>query len=562
MPPMELQSHSWLRRFYEELKRRRVIRVVTVYIFVLWPIIQIADILTPAIGVPPTAMRYMLIAFVAGLPVVLILAWLFDLNKGGVVRAAADEGQPGQALIGRSAEITVIGVLVIAVVVLFFLQSSVTSEEAPVAELPVAKTIRAIAVLPFVSFSSKREDELFSDGLTEELLNVLSRIKDLRVTARTTSFAYKGVNRNVQDIGDELNVDTILEGSVRRNDVQNTIRVTAQLIDTASGVHIWSNTFDREFRDIFKIQDEIAAAVVEQMHLTLAAGESTNLKARETADPEAMVAYSMGRSELAKRTSVSFDNAIRYFKAAIAVDPGYADAYAELANAYTLQAEYLPSQRNNPQQDEYLANAQSQVYRALELDSNSGAAWAAQGLIYSTDPRKHDDARTALARAIQLNPNLAMAHMWYGALVEEPEERHRFLARAFELDPRSPVAGLNLANGLVESGRDGEAMEVFSQIIEADPNYPGAYGLIARINESRGRLGEAIRNYEKQYAMQPSGLTAIKLAELWVDIGVFDRADGWLQVAERDAPEEEALGIQWLKIGSLVARGDRPSTLR
>jgi TolB-like protein/Tfp pilus assembly protein PilF len=556
---MDTESPSWMRQFFEELKRRRVLRVVTVYIIVLWPIIQIADILTPAIGVPPTAMRYMLFAFVAGLPVVLILTWLFDLNKGGIVRATAGDSRPGKALIGRSAEITVIGVLVVAIGVLFFLQSNVTPELPPAADSAAVKTIRAIAVLPFVSFSTEREDELFSDGLTEELLNVLSRIKALRVTARTTSFAYKGVNRNVQDIGDELNVDTILEGSVRRNDVQNTIRVTAQLIDTESGTHIWSNTFDREFRDIFKIQDEIAAAVVEQLHLSLAAGESNVIKARDTAAPEAMVAYSMGRSELAKRTLAAFENAERYFQVAITADPGYANAYAELANAYSLHAEYLPSQQNNPQRDEYLSMAQTQVHKALELDTDNGAAWAAQGLIYSADPQKQDDARTSLERAIQLNPSLAMAHMWYGALIEEPLERQRYLARAFELDPRSPVAGLNLANGLVDAGRDGEAMQVFTQIIEADPHYPGAYRLIAHINEFRGRLGEAIRNYEKHYAMQPTGRVAIILAELWVDVGVFERADEWFEVAQRDAPAGEALRIQWLKIGSFVARGDRPA---
>jgi len=198
-------------------------------------------------------------------------------------------------------------------------------------------------------------------------LNVLSRIKKLRIIARTTSFSYKGVSRNVQEIDRELNVDTILEGSVRRNDIDNTIRVTAQLIEMATGTHLWSNTFDREFRDIFKIQDEIAAAVVDQLNLQLAADESARILARDTAVPEAMVAYSMGRSELAKRTIAAFTDAVRYFKQAIDADPGYAAAYAELANAYTLQANFLPGDTPDREEEkaQYLALAQAQVDRSL-----------------------------------------------------------------------------------------------------------------------------------------------------------------------------------------------------
>ena len=187
-----------------------MIRVATLYVLALWPIIQIVDILAPAIGLPATAMRYLLLIFIGGLPVALILSWLYDLNKGGIVRASESSDKPSHPLIGRSAEIVVISVLVLAIAVLFLLQSTLQFEEQPATPAePVAAEpgTSSIAVLPFVSFSQSPEDEQFSDGLTEELLNVLSQIKYLRVIARTTSFAYKGVSKNIQEIGQELRRD-------------------------------------------------------------------------------------------------------------------------------------------------------------------------------------------------------------------------------------------------------------------------------------------------------------------------------------------------------------------
>jgi TolB-like protein/tetratricopeptide (TPR) repeat protein len=555
---METEQQSLPRQFFEELKRRRVIRVATIYVLALWPIIQIMDILAPAIGLPVTAMRYLLIIFVGGLPVALILSWLYDLNQGGIVRTTESSARPGHALVSRSTEITVVSVLILAIAVLFFLQSTLEFEEPapPPLETAAEPGITSIAVLPFVSFSQSREDELFSDGLTEELLNVLSQIKYLRVIARTTSFAYKGVSKNVQEIGSELGVDTILEGSVRRNDVENTIRVTAQLIDTSTGTHLWSNTFDREFRDIFKIQDEISAAVVSQLNVTLAEEEQQRLQSRATANPDAMVAFGMGRAAIGRRTPQSLRDAERYFQEAIDLDPGYVDAYAELASAYALQADFESGNRAAQ-----LELAQSQADIAMSLDEESGAAWAAQGLINmiraEADPEFKDPAIATLARAMELNPSLPMANMWYGNLMDDPAERRRYHQLAFELDPRSPVAGYNLANDLMLEGREAESMEVFSKIVEADPNYPNAYALIANMNEFRGRLGEAIRNWEKVYDLQPTGPTAAKLASLWIDIGDLDEAGAWLGRAEDNPQPGMENELTWLRISIATAKGDR-----
>jgi TolB-like protein/lipopolysaccharide biosynthesis regulator YciM len=550
------QSQGWFHGFYQELKRRRVMRVATLYIVLFWPVIQIADILSPALELPPITMRYLLIAFVSGFPLALILSWLFDLNRTGMVRVTAESGaetavrQP--ALIGRLVERFVIGLLVIIIAVLSYMQYTTPagggSNLVPASGPSIA--VRAIAVLPFVTFSRNRDDEFFSDGLTEELLNVLSKLKSLRVTARTSSFAYKGVNKNIQDIGRELNVDTILEGSVRRNDIDDTIRVTAQLIEVETGSHLWSQTFDRQYRDVFKIQDEIAAAVVGQLKVTLAANEHAMIRSRSAADPEAMVVTSMGRAELAKRTRQSLTDAARYFERAIAVDPQSADAYAGLANAYALLFSYADDPADS------LQKAQQAVSSALEIDAASAEAWAAQGLIAM---QQHDKktAMQAMQKAMSLNPSHAMANMWYGNLQEDEAQKREFHARAFELDPRSPVAGYNLANDLIRAGRETEAMDVFTKIVEADPYYPPAYELVGQINEFRGRLGEAIRYYERAYELEQRGDIAAKLANLYIDIGDIAHTDEWIAAAIAHSPNQYAAELEWLQIQALVARGQQ-----
>lgn len=547
MPPK-----GTLNNLYEELKRRRVIRVATIYVVALWPVIQIADILSPALELPNSIMQFLLFAFLAGFPVALVLAWLFDLNKSGLVLASETSAGKEQALIGNTFELIIIALLSVAIIVLFFMQN----RPAPATEEPL--DLQSIAVLPFLSFSSDEQDQFFADGLTEELLNTLSRVRHFRVVARTSSFAYKDVRKNVQTIGAELNVGSILEGSVRHNDIDDTIRVTAQLIDVATGTHLWSDTFDREFKDIFKIQDDIADAVVRQLSATLLGDELTQIKSRSSANPQAMVAHSMGRTELAKRSEISLEDAVRYFKKAAELDSEYAEAYAGLADAYTLLVNY--SARPH---DAYLRLAQDAVDNALRLDEDLGSAWASQALIYMHAPGKKDESRQALLKAIELNPSYAMAYMWYGNLADDEEERNTYHNKAFELNPRSPVTGYNVASNLINAGKESEAMQVFSRIVEADPFYPGAYKLVAQINESRGRLDEAILQHKKVFEMetssgsptQSSG-TAAQISSLYSDLGDFENADHWLAITAQDTPKGRESDLLWLKISSMAARGD------
>ncbi|MBQ74582.1 MAG: hypothetical protein CMQ20_06095 [Gammaproteobacteria bacterium] len=528
-----MQTSDWLQTLFEELKRRRVIRVATLYVIAFWPIIQIVDILSPTLNLPDSIIRYLVFAFIGGFPVMLILAWIFDVDRGGI-HITPKEARTGEEsrLIGGSNELLIVGVLLLLVVGLFIVQSRMDEESIEVVAAP-ENNIHSIGVLPFDSFSEVEQDQMFADGLTEELLTVLSRVKELRVAARTSSFAYRGVSKNVVEIGKELDVAFTLEGSVRRNDINDTIRVTAQLIETVKGSHLWSKTYDREYTDIFQIQDDIAASVVGELEITLLGKDLQKIQSRSSASPEAMVANSMGQAELARRTEVSLQDGARFFKKAISIDPNYAEAYAGLAETYALQASY-----EYESAEEYIPYAQEAVDKALAIDPDSGMGHAVQGLIYIQRHMKQQAAE-ALERAMELSPSNAMATMWYAQLKEDPGEKLTWHEKAFKLDPRSPVAGFNVASIPLDQGREQQAMEVFAKIVEADPYYPSAYELAARINEQRGRLDEALNQYKRAYDLQPNLGRSASIAELYVDLGDFESSQAWIEKASQKLPKEK-----------------------
>jgi TolB-like protein len=363
--------------------------VATLYVVAIWPIIQLLDIISPTLELPDSVLRYLVIAFFAGLPFALILSWVFDLDKDGVL---VDDGESHEPMLGSRKDFAIVGSLCVLVVVLFFVQMGLEGEVAiasvdldaspsneSVVEIDKVSDV-SIAVKPFDSFSSDPRDQYFADGLSEELLNVLARVPELRVAARTSSFAYKGVNRNISDIGRELSVAHILEGSVRANDIDNTIRVTAQLINVESGQHVWSETYTYEYSDVFKIQDDISKAVAEKLKVSLFTGQAHSLRSRgaRSSNPEALIAYGRGQQELSKRSEESLLAAASYFETAVTEDPNFASAFAGLSDAHSLLANYMFADR-----EESLARARQAVDKSLELDPELGVAWASKGLLES-----------------------------------------------------------------------------------------------------------------------------------------------------------------------------------
>jgi TolB-like protein/Flp pilus assembly protein TadD len=561
--------------FLAQLRRRQVFKVATIYAVSAWPLIQIADLAVPALGLPDSVMTTLLQVFLVGFPVSLIFAWLYNFTAKGIVRVKSG----GEADITPQANIqttlSVAGSLTLAVVVTLAAQlwlegqapQSLSTTSPPTQPRTTAllgeqqlseKTLsqgkkESIAILPFVPFSNDIEDEFFADGMVEELLNLLAKIPDLQVAARTSSFAYKGVsNKTIVEIGKELGVDTILEGSIRKNDTTNKIRITAQLIKVSTGEHLWSETYDREYRDVFQIQDDIARAVVDKMKVTLLGETPTFESVAETTNVDAMVAFGKGQQELAHRTAPSITKALLHFQDAVKFDAGYARAFVGIANANILLSLY-----GNVPEKKALSAANEALNTAFQLNPDLAAAHATQGLLLTEiDPAK---AEQSFKKAIEFNPNYPMTYMWYGSLLQSKGDvgsAHKLFEQAYVLDPKSPVAAYNVAWCYYQEGSEKKAMDIFSQIISNDPYYPGAYNLVGDILSTRGRLDESISMYERALDVDPINKQAMKgLLIANMDMGQVQQTQHWFDYASKQASQFSAEDILFMKARFYATQG-------
>ena len=340
--------------------------------------------------------------------------------------------------------------------------------EAPRAE--TARVAPSIAVLPFINMSPEPENEYFSDGLSEELINALSKLEDLHVTARTSAFRFHGKDLDIREIGRLLNVATVLEGSVRK--AGNRIRITAQLINVADGYHIWSEKYDRELDDVFMVQDEISLAIVDKLKVKLLGEEKQKLVKRHTDSLEAFDLCLKGRFHLHKCTKESIKESLDYFHRAIQEDRGYALAYFGMAEAYVVPANLglTPSRKSIPR-------AKTEALKALELDSELAEAHAILGFISLTYDWDWPAAEKRFKRAIELNPNCAEAHYPYAnylSALGRHEEAVAEAKRALDLDPLSGITNANMAYILYAARRYDEAIEDCKKALQIGPDslYP------------------------------------------------------------------------------------------
>ena len=560
---------SSLEAFLSQLRQRQVFKVATIYAVSAWPLIQIADLAVPALGLPDSVMTLLLKIFIFGFPVSLIFAWLFNFTSQGIVRAEESDApiDGSRSQVNLRTTITVAGSLALALAVtllsqVFFsdpqvaIEPSSSPEKVPQIKATLAKenSKESIAILPFVALSSDPEDEYFADGMVEELLNLLAKNSELQVAARTSSFAYKNVTKKtIPEIGRELGVKTILEGSIRKNDTTNKIRVTAQLINVASGEHIWSETYDREYRDVFQIQDEIANAVVDKLKVTLLGQAKVSNHEKGTHSIDAMVAYGKGQKELSHRTAASLTKALSHFNAAVDADSEYARAYVGIANANILLALYgtLPKEEANK-------SAQGAIDKALALAPELADAHASQGLLLSNID--NEQAELSFKKAIGLNPNYAMTYMWYGSLHRNRGDiagAHQLFEQAFELDPQSPVAAYNVAWCYYQEGNESKAMTLFSQIIANDPYYPGAYNLAGDILKTRGRLDESLEMYERALQVDAGNKSAIK-GLLWANMDMNNQSDTeqWFSYLSNHANLFSDADVTLLQARFAASKGD------
>lgn len=432
-----------LRDFVHELRRRHVFRVAVVYLVVAWAMIQVSATTFPMVGLPAWAPTLVLALFVIGFPVVLALAWAYDVTPQGVVRTDTGAEPAGSETSARA------------------------SARAPARQVPAPGTPRpslpgnprSLAVLPFADLSRERDQEYLGDGIAEEILNVLASVESLRVAARTSSFAFKGRNIDVREIGRQLDVDAVLEGSVRTAGQQ--LRVTAQLISVADGYHIWSKRFDRDLSDVFAVQDEIAQAIadaleVEQPHTVVSAKSATTRL-------EAYEAYLKGRQFFHRKTGRSLRIAQQLFREALAIDPHYAPAHAGLADACSLLFMYWGSSEENRR----CADENSQ--RALEYGPDVAEAHVSRGLALSLQKR-FDDAAVEFEKAIALNPRLYEAWYFYArsayAAGRHAQAAERF-ERAGEIQPEAVDNWGLLSNAYASLGDRERARDASRRTIAA-----------------------------------------------------------------------------------------------
>jgi len=442
-----------IRRFWDELRRRHVVRVVIYYAVFGWVVIQVGDVMLEAFGLSQW-LRYVVASVIGAFPVALALSWMFDITPGGVERTQ------------------------------------------PLPE-PVQAPTGSLAVLPFANLSDDVENEYFSDGLSEEIRNQLAAVPGLKVAARTSSFAFKDKHEDAREIGRRLNVAALLEGGVRKH--AGVVRISLQLVSTGDGYQVWSEHFERQLEDIFGLQREIASAVTR----VVAPLSGASPAAAAGAAPRSFDAFNLylrGRHFFHKRTEAALRRAVGYFEQAIELDGEYARAHAGLSDAWILlSSRYY----GNLSSEETVARALPSAQRALELQPSLAEAHASLGLVWE-NKGDLEAAGNCLRRALQLNPGYTMALVWYG-LVLVRQGRFKEAAQcnldALQLDPLSPIINVNVGFDALRRGDTGQALSSFATAVEIDPQFPVSHYGLARAHalgrhfeDARREIDEAIRN--------------------------------------------------------------------
>jgi len=472
-------SSLWL-----ELKRRNVIRVGALYAVAGWLLLQVADILFGLLDVPGWGLRLVLGLLLLGFPLVLIFSWVYEMTPEGLKRESQiDRSRSVTPVTGRKIDRLIIAGLVIVVVVLIadrLLLVEPRNAVQPAAESSLAleapsetagnvgnaSQAKSIAVLPFVNMSGDEENEYFSDGLTEELLNLLAKVDELRVSSRTSSFAFKGKDASIPSVASQLKVANILEGSVRKSGMQ--VRITAQLIDVETDSHLWSQTYDRKLDDIFAIQDEIAQAVVDALKVQLLnPGDAVVTGNRETTT-DAYLLYLRGRHtyEAGRDTDDNdlVERAISQYRQVLEIDPDYALAYAGLADAYGRQA----ITRDLSMAEGY-ERSREMAEKALAIDPDLVEALLALADIQLEYDWDMEAAEKSYRRALEIRPSDAEGLRTYGYFLVVDgryEEAVDYYSKAIEVDPLQVRAYYGLAGALVLAGRYDEIPELTDRLAE------------------------------------------------------------------------------------------------
>ena len=531
-------------KFFEELKRRNVIKATIAYLVVAWIIIQVATAVLPTFGAKDWVIQAIIIVLAIGLPIWIIVSWIYDITPEGIAKTPKEsEKQIYKNLINKKLNAFIIASLSIAVVVMGLKLSGVFEEP---------NDNYAIAVLPFVNMSDDTEQEYFSDGISEEIINMLAQVPKLKVIGRTSSFAFKGKNMDLKLIGEQLNVNYLLEGSVRRSG--NTLRITAKLINIADdGSQMFTEQFDRELEDVFDIQDEISANILETIKMKLLGEEKEAVFKNYTDNVEAYQLYLQGRYHVNKFTPDGFIKAIEFYDQAIALDSSYAIAYAGksfcLTNLWDFQ--WLANEASIP-----LAIESAQ--KALQLDDKISESHLAVGRIQLHQEWNVRDALVKYEKAIELNPNSSEAHVQlamclslYGRCEEALE--HSKIAESLD-----PLSILNIFYSTIPIWACEESEIVLAnghKLIDLEPSFFSGHLLAGLGYLGLGRYDEAIKEFELSAQLYPGTYTLGHLGHAYGIKGETLKAKEVIEKIKSEKGFErlgsQSLAIIYLSIGEL-----------
>ena len=490
----------------EELKRRNVIRVAIAYLTGAWLLVEVVETLFPIYGLSNASIRLVVTLLAIGFPLILIISWIYELTPEGL-RLEKNIDRSASRPYDAHKKLDRLIIVMLTLAVGYFALDKFVLEPGRVEEIAesAARTGAAqaldqqraaalpdnsIAVLPFTNMSPDPADEYFSDGLTEELIGALAKVKGLHVTARTSAFAFKDTNRDVRDIGKQLNVRTVLEGSVRRE--QDRVRISAQLIGVEDGFNLWSESYDYELESVLALQETLSRAIVSALQIHLSPRATGSMSAPPSrVNPEAYDLYLKGRYYWARLNTGGFQKSIEVFQEAIALDPDYAPPHAGLAIAFSFAGYFglMPPREAFPL-------SKMQAAAALALDPQSSEALVVRGMAWLTYDWDWERARDDMERALELSPNASLPHWAYTVYLTalDPEAALDSALRTLALDPLSlPIMNL-VAFAYLERGMLDEAKRMDEEMLAMDPSFNAAHWNLGIVHLLRGQFEEALED--------------------------------------------------------------------
>ena len=462
------------KNFFAELQRRNVYKVAVAYGVVSWLLIQIATQVFPFFDIPSWTVRLIVVGLLLGFPVALILAWAYELTPEGI--KLTDEVAPEKSIrrsTGRALDMVIIAVLLLVIAFFAWHRFAPSSTQGP--------PQKSIAVLPFVDLSQNKDQEYFSDGISEQIINALAKVRGLFVVARTSAFVFKNKVEDVRDVGNRLHVTHVLEGSVNRGGGK--VRIDTRLINVTNGFQLWSESYDFTEEDVLSMQSDVAQKVTSALRVELHLAEATELKKPLSADTAAYDSYLRGRYLLNKRTVDSIQKARTLFELAVTKDPGFSLGHSGIADAYILLAEYGAITAN-----EGSRAAWREAAKAIELDPQLAEGYISRAMLLTDFDWNWPAAEKDFLKAIDLNPNSVTAYHWYAFHLAQSgrfDEALRTIDKAVKLDPLSPIISAARARILWVARRPEEAIAQCHQALELETDFAPAFVILARAHVLR-----------------------------------------------------------------------------